>query len=462
MIIEVTGSDRVEDEISRTKPPGVKLMDHVAALVFWDVFHLEEQRIGERKRSEEAIRVAHAELNQIFETSADGMRVVGRDFNVLRVNETFLTITGINKEKIIGKKCYEVFPGPLCHTPECPMTRLLGGEEAIQCEVDKERADGIKISCIVAATPFHGPDGELVGIVEDFRDITERKEAEKALQKAHDELEQRVKTRTAKLAMATEQLKLELAERKRTEEALRLAHMDLATKAADLEAANEELSQYASVVSHDLKAPLRAIRNYTDFLSEDLEESLDGDQKMYLEGLKRSVRQGDMLVDDLLEFSRVGRQDTLTQTIDIGVFLEELIASLALSPDVEVVLGNNWPTIETEPTLLSLVFQDLIRNATKFNRSPRKRIEIGWLPVDDEHYEVFVRDNGIGIEPRYHKQIFRMFNRLHTREEYGGTGLGLAIVRKAVGKLRGSVRLESKPGEGSTFFVALPKTRREK
>jgi PAS domain S-box-containing protein len=461
MVIELTGSDRVKDEISRTKPPGVTLMDHVAARVFWDVFNVEEQRIAERKRSEEATRLAYAELHQIFETSPDGMRVIGRDFNVLRVNKTFALIAGMTKEEMIGKKCYKVFPGPLCHTPECPMTRLLGGEEAIQCEVDKERLDATKISCIVAATPFRGPDGELIGIVEDFRDITERKEAEEALQKAHDELEQRVEQRTAELARTTEQLKLELAERKRTEEALRLAHSDLETKAADLEAANEELSQYASVVSHDLKAPLRAIRNYTDFLHQDLEESLDGDQKMYLDGLKRAVSQGDMLVDDLLEFSRVGGGSISTETIDIGVFIEKLIASLALSPDVEVVMGNDWPTIDTEPTLLTLVFQDLIRNAIKFNRSPCKRIEIGWLPVSDERYEVFVRDNGIGIEARYHEQIFRMFQRLHTSEEYGGTGLGLAIVRKAVGRLRGSLRLESKPGEGSTFFVALPKTQKE-
>jgi signal transduction histidine kinase len=123
-------------------------------------------------------------------------------------------------------------------------------------------------------------------------EISQRKQAQEALQKAHHELEERVKDRTAELARTTEQLKLELTERKRMEEALRLAHKGLAIYAEELQAANEELSQYAYVVSHDLKAPLRAIHNYADFLREDLEETLVGDEKVYLDGLNRAVRQG--------------------------------------------------------------------------------------------------------------------------------------------------------------------------
>jgi light-regulated signal transduction histidine kinase (bacteriophytochrome) len=215
-------------------------------------------------------------------------------------------------------------------------------------------------------------------------------------------------------------------------------------------------------VSHDLKAPLRAIRNYSDFLCEDLEATLDEEQKGFIDGLKRAVRQGEELVEDLLEFSRVGQWSIPTQRIDIGAFLLELIASLDLSPDVEVAMANNWPTIESEQTLLRQIFQDLIQNAVKFNHSPRKHVEVGWLPVGDERCEVFVRDNGIGIEPRYYEQIFGMFQRLHTREEYEGTGLGLAIVKKASSKLLGSVRVESEAGKGSTFFVNLPRTQRER
>ena len=100
----------------------------------------------------------------------------------------------------------------------------------------------------------------------------------------------------------------------------------------------------------------------------------------------------------------------------------------------------------------------MIKNWVKFNHSPRKRIEIGWRPFKEGAYELFVRDNGIGIEPRYHEQIFGVFQRLHTRKEYDGTGLGLAIVKKATGKLHGSVRIESEPGKGSTFYIVIPKT----
>jgi PAS domain S-box-containing protein len=252
----------------------------------------------------------------------------------------------------------------------------------------------------------------------------------------------------------------ELAQRKDAQEALRVAHRDLAQKATDLEAANEELSQYAYVVSHDLKAPLRAIRNYSDFLREDLEGTLAPEQTVYLDGLNRAVNQGGELVGDLLEFSRVGRRSGPIESIDIGAFFRDLVASLNLPQDVEVVMENDWPAIEADRTLIRQIFQNLVRNGVKFNASKRKRLEIGWSLAGEAHFEMFVRDNGIGIDPRHHEQIFRVFQRLHTREQYDGTGLGLAIVKKAANKLYGSVRVESEVGEGSTFFVLLPTSQR--
>ncbi len=585
MIIELTGREDVANEISRTSPDHVRLMDHVAARLFWDVFKIEEKRIIEQEQAQKELRGSEEKYSTLVENSLIGI-YIDQDGKILFCNKRFADMYNYSRDELIGMESWR-----LVHPEDRPLTdnrrakRLKGetvpseyeargltkegktiwitrrntlieheGRRAIlgnvvditerkQAEeelreaqeryytvleaspdpvvvydmkgigiyvnpaftrvfgwtpgeilgmklryvpdenwpetkimIDKvlagERFSGIDsrrytkegkiIDVSISAATYLNGEKEPVGSVHILRDIRKRKRAEEALQKTHDELEQRVEERTAELAKTTEQLKLELAERKRVEEALRLAHKELAVEADELQAANEELSQYAYVVSHDLKAPLRAIRNYSDFLREDLEGTLEEEQKIYLAGLNRSVNQGEELVEDLLEFARVGKSSGPTEPISMDVFFEELMASLRLPPDVEVVIGNDWPTVDAEPILLTQIFQNIIGNAIKFNLASPKRVEIGWLPAGEEGCEFFVRDNGIGIEPRYHQQIFGVFQRLHTREEYEGTGVGLAIVRKALSKLHGSVRVESQLGEGSTFFVVLPKTQEER
>lgn len=249
----------------------------------------------------------------------------------------------------------------------------------------------------------------------------------------------------------------DITEYKQAEETIRRAHLDLSKKAADLEAANKELGQYAYVVSHDLKAPLRAIHNYADFLKEDLQVTLSGEQAEYLAGLLEAVNEAETLVNDLLELSRIGRKNVPTELIDLGHFLQDLLDSLEIPASAEVHLAEQWPTLEAQPPLLRQIFQNLVQNGLTFNQSPAKRVELGWRLIASNCYEFFVRDNGIGIKSEYQEQIFNVFQRLHTNEEYPGTGIGLAIVKKAAEKLQGSVRVESTEGQGSTFYVILPK-----
>jgi PAS domain S-box-containing protein len=244
---------------------------------------------------------------------------------------------------------------------------------------------------------------------------------------------------------------------KASEAAMAAAQKELAEKLAELTRVNQELSEYAYAVSHDLKAPLRAIRNYADFLIADLAENLDGDAKRYLEGLKKAVSQGEQLINDLLVYSRIGRVPVESEPIDIPQLLKEIRSFLRLSSDVEMITADNWPVIEADRTLLKQIFQNLISNAVKFNDLNQKRVEVGWQDGTEDRIDIFVRDNGIGIKPQYTEQIFRVFQRLHTQKAYEATGIGLAVVKKAAAHLDGKVRLESTPGEGSTFFVEIPR-----
>ena len=155
--------------------------------------------INRRKQEEEKVKYINKELDLIFNTAADGMRLIDKNFNVVRVNKTLLDISGKDKKSILGKKCYETFYGSFCHTDNCPLSQILKGAKRIECDVDKKRTDGAKISCILTAIPFYKPNGhesnsELIGIIEDFKDITKRKESEEALLKSEERFRNLVET----------------------------------------------------------------------------------------------------------------------------------------------------------------------------------------------------------------------------------------------------------------------------
>jgi signal transduction histidine kinase len=285
------------------------------------------------------------------------------------------------------------------------------------------------------ASPLTDINGRMIGAIETLQDISARKQAEESLKKYRDNLEELVRQRTAELAQA---------------------HNELVAKAAILEQANEELSQYAFVASHDLRAPLRAVRNYADFLREELEPVLNDEQHSYFDGLGNALRHGDELVTDLLEFSRIGNAIITVQPIALKQFLTELRGSLEKAANDELLVADNMPVVLADQTLLTQIFSNLVVNGFKFNRSTVKQVEIGLATERDGICELFIRDNGIGIDPRYHDRIFKIYTRLHTHKEFEGTGIGLAIVRKAIAKLNGTVRVESEPGGGSLFFVSLP------
>jgi len=311
-------------------------------------------------------------------------------------------------------------PDGTSYRPEdYPMTRAItDGEVIVEEEMCYRRGDGTLTRFSVNACPIHDVEGRIFAGVLIFHDISQRKQAE---------------------------------------ESVRQVQRQLTAKVGELERSNQELSEYAYAVSHDLKAPLRAIRNYTDFLVEDLADTLEREPRKYVEGLKKALGEAERLIEDLLGFSRIGRAPLEPDPINLSDLLKEVKSMLRLPSDVEMIVADNWPVVTADRTLLMQIFQNLISNAAKFNKSPKKCIELGWQNGQEDRIEIFVRDNGIGIEPRYAEQIFRVFQRLHTQQAYEGTGIGLAVVKKAAVHLGGKVRLESAPGKGSTFFVEIPR-----
>ncbi len=248
----------------------------------------------------------------------------------------------------------------------------------------------------------------------------------------------------------------DISGRKCTELELAAQRKTLTTKLAELEQRNEELAEYAYIVSHDLRAPLRAVRNYVDFLTEDLDGRLSGDQQTCLEGLRKATSEGLALIDDLLAFALVGQKPEAPEKIAISELVREVLSLLSLPDKSLVTVRDGCPPVTADRSLLKQILKNLIENGLKFNSSDAPRVEVSGRYTADHRIEIRVSDNGIGIAPRYREQVFRVFQRLHPSSVHGGTGIGLAIVKKAAANLGGSVSLDSTPGQGATFILDLP------
>ena len=245
----------------------------------------------------------------------------------------------------------------------------------------------------------------------------------------------------------------------------------LADLNADLTRSNEELDAFAYVASHDLKEPLRGIHKYAHQLLEDAAIK-DGEHRQKLDGLMRLTVRMDSLLDSLLHFSRVGRAALQLESVDLNDVLSEaieMVGSRLADGHSEFVVPRPLPTIRCDRVRCREVLVNLLSNALKYTNATQKRIEIGYVRPGEDHpwpgcpahasdHEIYyVKDNGIGIHPKHHGQVFQMFKRLHGRDEYGGgTGAGLTIVKKLVERHRGHVWLDSAVGVGTTFLFTLP------
>ena len=238
---------------------------------------------------------------------------------------------------------------------------------------------------------------------------------------------------------------------------------ELANINLELERINSELDAFAYIASHDLKEPLRGIHNYATFLLDDYGEILEGEGAEKLHTLLRLTTRMESLIESLLKFSRLGRQELQMNSIDLNLLLKNVTELFSMNPqwaNCSIRVPRSLPKVFGDRVLIEEVFTNLISNAFKYNNQPEKWVEISWIESTQPPHNVFtfyVQDNGIGIREKHLESVFRIFKRLHAPSKYGGgTGAGLTIVKKIIERHGGKIEVKSIFGKGTTFWFALP------
>jgi light-regulated signal transduction histidine kinase (bacteriophytochrome) len=285
--------------------------------------------------------------------------------------------------------------------------------------------DGCSFPIEFTSTPLE-ESGKVTGAVVVFRDITELKKAEDEIAALNRDLEARVAERTA-----------------------------------ELESANQGLEAFAYSVSHDLRAPLRAINGLSQILIEDHGSQLDAEGMRVLGMVRDSIDHMNQLIDDILKFSRVGRADLTNSEIDMERLFREVFAELRplyLDGDPMLVI-EPMPATQGDAAMIRQVVVNLLSNALKFSRTrERARIKVGGF-VDDDEVVYFINDNGVGFDIEHAHKIFGVFQRLHSGRDFEGAGIGLAIVKRIVTRHGGRVWADSKLNQGATFYFSQPRCR---
>jgi PAS domain S-box-containing protein len=380
-------------------------------------------------------------LGTTLKSIGDAVIATDAEGRIKFMNPVAEALTGWPEVEALGNELPNVFQicNEQCGAPiENPVMKLLREGQPVNLITPPLLLSKTGTTRLIEATisPIKDNSYAINGVVVVFRDITERRQAELAVQKAKAELEIRVAERTEELSKANAQLQLELAERKRV---------------------NTELEQFAYVASHDLREPLRKIKSYTELLERRYKDQLDEKADKYINYIVDGVARMQMLVTDLLAYSRTGRSELRLEPTNLNEVLKQVVGDL----EVAIRDGNAMVTYDTLPTLvvdasqMAQLFQNLIGNAIKFHGQDTPRVHVGVEKVDSG-WVFGVRDNGIGIEPEYAERIFLIFQRLHTRSEYPGSGIGLAICKRVVERHGGRIWVESEPGKGTTFYFVIP------
>lgn len=406
-------------------------------------------------KSERGEKESFEKFQSIFENATEGMILVNKSGKILEANQQFYKITELTKADVIDKNTITLAK-KLLSVKQIPIilnaiSKTLAGKGVKNLEIEyKDKF--LEINAHV--------DFDKFGILGIIRDNTAKKIAEKTIKDHSRKLEKLVYKRTKEIKEKSEG-------QEESQQALTFllddvndSRLELQRINKKMEDANAELEAFSYSVSHDLKAPLRAIDGFSQILLEDYSATLDDEGTRYLNLVRENTQQMGQLIQDLLNLSRAGRAKLVPVDINAMELVKQVYSEIrGLEPvdrKIELKIGK-IPTISGDKVLIRQVLFNLISNAVKFTRTKDETIiEVG-CKSKDELNVYFVKDNGVGFSMKYADKLFKVFQRLHFQDEYEGTGVGLALVKRIINRHGGLVKVEARKDKGATFYFALPK-----
>ena len=375
-----------------------------------------EAEVEQRKKAEDKFR-------NLLESAPDSMIIVNEGGEIQLVNAQTLKMFGYTREELIGSNVEMLIPAR--YDTMHPFRRFT----MFDTPRSRPVAEGFELFCLnkegkefpveINLSPMQTAEGALLTAA--IRDVSEKRQLEKAIRETNVTLERKVKQRTE-----------------------------------ELERKNKELEQFAYVASHDLQEPLRTIASFVDLLGKQYKGKMDANADKYMDYIVQSSDRMKVLIKDLLDYSRLGREKEARQ-VNCNTVVEQVKADLnrVIKDNQAEIVAGSLPLIDAYPTELKLLFQNLVSNSIKFRKpGVAPQVEINALRQNG-HWQFAFRDNGIGIESQYLDKIFVIFQRLHNRSSYEGSGIGLAHCKKIVELHGGKIWVESEPGVGSTFYFTI-------
>jgi PAS domain S-box-containing protein len=380
------------------------------------------EAMGMTRRASQEQEALRSRLAAVVEASNDAIVTTDLEGRITSWNPGAERMFGHSGHEAIGRSLDLFVPPDRARESKSLLDAACRGERPGPIETVRMRRDGSHVDVSIACSPLLDPEGRMMGVAGILRDISQRRRDEEEIRSLNRDLERRVSERTV-----------------------------------ELEVANQELEAFTYSVSHDLRAPLRALEGFSRIVLEDYSDRLDPEAQRYLNMIRDNTQRMARLIQDLLQLSRLSRQPLERRPVEPAGLVREALEVLAPELEgrpVEFVVGD-LPHVEADRGLLKQVFVNLLSNAIKYTRKRTPaHIEIG--ARDDAGVTVyFVRDDGVGFDMRYATKLFGVFQRMHRAEEYEGTGVGLAIAKRIVNRHGGRIWAESAPDKGSTFSFTL-------